>query len=167
MKCLKCGNEFPVRIIIEGKSRNLCKRKFCLECSPWKKHNTKNIINHFKDQKLCSRCKRTLNTNCFYRDKSREFGTFCKECTKNITRIRYQKIKEKIVQDMGGGCTKCGYNRHLGSLEFHHLDPNEKEHNDILKKSKAIRTEELKKCILLCSNCHKEEHFNINNTLVT
>ena len=66
---------------------------------------------------------------------------------------------------MGGKCqnTSCGYSKYLGALEFHHIDNNksfsisENGHTrswDILKN-------ELNKCIMLCSNCHKEIHANL------
>jgi len=43
--CLKCKKEFPITIIIDNKKRNLCSRKFCLDCSPFGSGNSKNIVN--------------------------------------------------------------------------------------------------------------------------
>lgn len=64
------------------------------------------------------------------------------------------------------GCQICGYNKCIGSLDFHHADPKEKD----LTISRAIRiwgtkrlTEEINKCIVLCANCHRELHYNQNN----
>lgn len=68
----------------------------------------------------------------------------------------------KIKEARGGYCVKCGYNRCLKALEFHHLDPLQKDFtisNDHFKLKEAV--EESKKCILLCSNCHKEFHDNL------
>ena len=61
---------------------------------------------------------------------------------------------------MGGKCQRCGYNRSLRALQFHHLDPKEK---DFHITGRDYHTwpkveEELKKCIMLCANCHFEEH---------
>jgi hypothetical protein len=42
-KCVKCDNEFPFIVTVEGKKRNLKSRKYCLDCSPWGQHNTKKI----------------------------------------------------------------------------------------------------------------------------
>ena len=52
----------------------------------------------------------------------------------------------------GGKCQRA--------LEFHHLDPNVKDFgiSSILTKSFTSLVEESDKCILLCSNCHAEEH---------
>lgn len=62
----------------------------------------------------------------------------------------------------GGKCERCGYNNYLGALEFHHLDPTKKEFtigNRDFKLQECI--EESKKCILICSNCHKELHAEL------
>lgn len=54
-----------------------------------------------------------------------------------------------------------GYNKYIGALEFHHKDPNSKDFNISQcrshKFSQKIK-DELDKCSLLCSNCHREEH---------
>lgn len=79
---------------------------------------------------------------------------------------RWRKnTKERMVNSMGGCCQICGYNRTHKALEFHHIDPNEKEMGFGETRANnvkwAILIEELKKCILLCSNCHKEVHEGI------
>lgn len=74
---------------------------------------------------------------------------------------RESKIKLRFVAEAGAHCQRCGYARNIDALLFHHLDPSTK----IISIQKAIRQhnvslikEELKKCILLCSNCHAEIH---------
>ena len=61
---------------------------------------------------------------------------------------------------MGGKCSKCGYDKNIAALGFHHLDPKTKEAEwgrmRLLNWKKTV--EELKKCILICSNCHIELH---------
>lgn len=67
-----------------------------------------------------------------------------------------------IRQQRGGKCEKCGYNRYLGALDFHHLNPSQKDFtvgNRDFKLKECI--EETKKCIMLCSNCHRELHANL------
>lgn len=55
-------------------------------------------------------------------------------------------------------CEKCGEND--GScLDFHHVDPDKKL--DVVSKLRMFKAklkEELKKCIVLCSNCHRKLH---------
>jgi hypothetical protein len=58
-------------------------------------------------------------------------------------------------------CTKCGFN-HPAALDFHHEDPNTKTGNVYFFASggqykKAY--EEIKKCIVLCANCHRIHHY--------
>lgn len=70
-----------------------------------------------------------------------------------------KKAKVKLVEYKGGKCEKCGYNKCIDALEFHHLDPNEKDFS-IAGKSWSLERlkREADKCILVCSNCHKEIH---------
>jgi len=58
-------------------------------------------------------------------------------------------------------CCRCGYCRNYAALEFHHLDPKEKDFNwtKLRETQWSQIIEELKKCILLCANCHREEHW--------
>ena len=49
--CVKCQKEFPSWVTIEGKPRNLCSRKYCLDCSPFGSHNTKNLTNAKKERR--------------------------------------------------------------------------------------------------------------------
>ena len=71
-----------------------------------------------------------------------------------------KNTKLKLITCMGNKCQICNYNKSTNALEFHHLDPNEKDFgiSSILTKSFASLVEESDKCILLCSNCHAEEH---------
>lgn len=65
---------------------------------------------------------------------------------------------------VGSYCSVCGYNRCKRALELHHVDASLKrfEISDaIYQKVKVTQEEielELKKCILICSNCHRELH---------
>lgn len=57
---------------------------------------------------------------------------------------------------------RCGYDKCISALEFHHIDPTTKDtivSSDSITLEKAIK--ESKKCILICSNCHKEFHANL------
>lgn len=76
-----------------------------------------------------------------------------------------KNTKIRIVSAMGGRCQICGYNKCNNALELHHIDPSQKElsFSKIRANPKSwdkIVTE-LKKSILLCSNCHKEVHAGI------
>jgi len=75
-------------------------------------------------------------------------------------RKRRRKVRVKAIEYLGGKCDKCGYDKCIDALEFHH---------QIGKKDFGISSkgytrswnrvkQELKKCVLLCANCHREVH---------
>jgi hypothetical protein len=70
-----------------------------------------------------------------------------------------QRTKQRLVEEAGGACAICGYDRCLAALQFHHLDPGEKSfalsHRGLARSFERTR-EEARKCILLCANCHAE-----------
>lgn len=74
------------------------------------------------------------------------------------------KRKEEMVYVMGDCCQICGYNKCIKALEFHHINPKEKDFNFNKAESKnwTITCEELKKCILVCANCHRGIHDNMH-----
>lgn len=88
----------------------------------------------------------------------------CRACAVEYVDVRRKLIKQKAVDYMGGKCSHCGYSKYVGALEFHHLDPKEK---DFGISGKVLGWErikkELEKCTLLCSNCHREEHDRLLN----
>jgi hypothetical protein len=72
---------------------------------------------------------------------------------------RRRKVKEILVADAGGRCTVCGYDHHVGVLQFHHRDPAQKRFSLSeagLARSLERAREEARKCVLLCANCHTE-----------
>jgi len=82
----------------------------------------------------------------------------CRACRVEAVMKRRRKVKQLLVTEAGGRCRLCGYERCLAALEFHHLDPNAKEFGVSRRGARsidALRTE-VRKCILLCSNCHAE-----------
>ncbi|MBW4507066.1 MAG: HNH endonuclease [Scytonematopsis contorta HA4267-MV1] len=164
-ECRKCGAKFPNKILIDGKVKNVQNRKFCLECSPYGKHNTVDLtILKDKSTKTCPKCKRQLMPEAFYlRRDGKDLSTYCKECGNRQTVERMRLFKEKSVAYKGGKCSKCGYNRCIDALEFHHINPEEKDLSLSAGKSYSFERvkAELDKCILLCANCHREVHMSM------
>jgi len=74
-----------------------------------------------------------------------------------------QRVKIKLVEYKGGSCQICGYNKCVRSLQFHHVNPMEKDYT-ISGKTKAFdkMVKEVDKCILVCNNCHGEIHEQID-----
>lgn len=89
----------------------------------------------------------------------------CKQCNVDAVRKRRHALKEKAVEYLGGKCIVCGYDNCLAALEFHHPDKN-KEFGIAQKgytKSWIKVKAELDKCILVCSNHHKEIESGVIN----
>lgn len=75
-----------------------------------------------------------------------------------------KRNKERAVEYKGGKCEKCGYDKCISALEFHHLDPTQKDFNPSINMNMAWDKiqNEIDKCILVCANCHREIHEEIN-----
>jgi hypothetical protein len=74
--------------------------------------------------------------------------------------------KEEIRNKFGGKCQICSYDKCQSVLSFHHLPGTNKKFtisDAIVRKRKSDQelVEELKKCILVCANCHGEIHAGI------
>lgn len=71
-----------------------------------------------------------------------------------------RKRKETLIRVMGGKCALCGYNKCNSALEFHHINPSEKNYQLSSGSTRSLNRDfvEARKCILLCSNCHREVH---------
>lgn len=85
----------------------------------------------------------------------------CLKCQTLYVHQKRQKTKRDAIAYKGGCCNLCGYNKCVAALEFHHLDPLFKEFeicSSLHNKSAETMQKELDKCILLCANCHREEH---------
>lgn len=79
-------------------------------------------------------------------------------------KVHRHKVKEELIKYKGGKCEICGYNKCHGALDFHHLDPSQKDFNisdsNVYKNLDKLK-EEVDKCILVCANCHRELHYNV------
>lgn len=82
---------------------------------------------------------------------------------RNIEKVirRRQKLKQIAIEYKGGKCEKCGYDKNIPWVyDFHHVEPGEKDFKiSTYSGSEKKMKEELDKCIMLCSNCHREIHY--------
>lgn len=94
------------------------------------------------------------NRICIYIYKSGEMKTYWSVVGK------YTNKRKKILKNLKiNGCAICGYDKCDRALEFHHTNPQDKKFSLIawtMHKNPSLVVEELNKCILLCSNCHRE-----------
>ncbi len=118
-------------------------------------------------KKLCEICNEEFDSNSPTR-------IYCYKCSGDSTRLdnetrKHQKtvlrrsMKLQAIKMLGGKCSKCGYDRCVDALEFHHENQDEKEFK--LGSGNTMSWKDYKseamKCILVCSNCHKEIHSKI------
>ena len=89
-------------------------------------------------------------------------GLRCGKCASQWVVVSRQKKKEELIVLLGGKCARCGYDKYAGALDFHHRDPKQKSFALSVRGlcySWQTIVKEVKKCTLLCKNCHAEvEH---------
>ncbi|MDE5830522.1 MAG: hypothetical protein K2H53_02325 [Clostridia bacterium] len=122
-------------------------------------------------KRICEICEKTFDTDSYTR-------IYCYECSGESTRTEYQSrkhqktilrrnMKLQAIKLLGGECSICGYKKCVDALEFHHKDPKEKDFK--LGAGNTMSWKEYKKeaskCILVCSNCHKEIHSKMGYKL--
>lgn len=149
-KCLKCHNALPNRVIVDGIERIINKRKYCLECSPFGMKNTKRLHLPLRDKntkKHCIECGRDFKWTK---------NNVCSTCR---TFKRRNDQRKKSIEYLGGKCYHCGH-KDYDVLTFHHKNPKTKKFTLCQSWQKSWKTllAEIKKCILLCANCHMKLH---------
>ena len=109
--------------------------------------------------KFCPQCCQNCSISDFYKrgEKIGGYG-WCKSCLNKITVQKQRETKQKCVDYKGGKCVICGYDNYIGALDFHHLEPGEKDFCISRVKNRKFEDikKELDKCVLLCSTCHRE-----------
>ena len=112
--------------------------------------------------KICCICKKELDEERFYwreRTKQRRQAQ-CKKCLLEYQKQRWHNRKIQAIEYKGGVCVDCGQMPHWAAMQFHHLNPADKEFSwgkGRLKSWEKVKVE-LDKCVLLCANCHAVRH---------
>ena len=79
----------------------------------------------------------------------------------NITKKKLRNRRKRIISryKLLKGCQLCGYKKHFSALEFDHINRSSKIKavSMLIKENNSWKMvkEEIKKCMLLCSNCHR------------
>jgi len=109
------------------------------------------LVADFKRKESQSKMKKRIKNRLKEQDKAKK---------------RRSRFKQKCVDYKGGKCAICGYDKCLAALDFHHVNPT----LDDIRISKifpfkfnVMIQKELDKCILLCSNCHREFHSGLTD----
>ena len=162
--CLNCGNGFEQHVEVDGIMRNLQRRRYCLECSPFGGGLRTRLPG---DTRLCKRVERVRIVAfgqivpCLICGREYAFNkrkghqtSICNSCNANRKRNR---VKTKAVEYKGGCCQQCGYSKCLRSLQFHHEDRSKKDFT--IGGKMAWSWERLKveldKCTLVCEKLER------------
>ena len=117
-----------------------------------------------RDGHLCKHCGETDTSKFVSRGHGRICRSVCKACHARYTIERFREYRRKAVSLKGDKCCRCGYNKCIGALEFHHRDPAKKDPKwrqmRLWKIERILK--ELEKCELVCSNCHREIHWSLH-----
>lgn len=87
----------------------------------------------------------------------------CSKCASEATARVVKEKQDRAYERYGHSCKNCGYSKCRTALEFHHIDPKEKEitPSKVFSRKWESIIKELDKCILLCANCHREVHSGV------
>ena len=106
----------------------------------------------------CGRCGES-DTSKFYGNKRK----VCGPCHNAYNIKAGQEKRLRAVQELGGHCLKCGFDRFSCSLDIHHRDAREKDPNFRSMRGWSWEhiSAELAKCVLVCKNCHAAIHAGL------
>ena len=136
-------------------------KMYCSRSCQAKMYRYRKINNIDSSIKICPKCGKEFKIKSFAYERR-----YCYDCIPEydhkLSGSELRKIiKQWAVEEKGGKCQCCGYDNCIEALEFHHLNPNEK---DFTLSDRNLITDwdlikpEIDKCILVCANCHREIH---------
>lgn len=133
--------------------------------------------------KICSKCKALKPASDFHKNKGKSDGlqNICKVCAKErdalsyasnesrrrlikLTRTRKTSSNRQFLSRYKRfiGCQNCGEKEPI-VLDHHHDNPGGKEGDpsNLCSRSRKRLKEEVRKCIVLCANCHRKVHAGL------
>jgi hypothetical protein len=135
--CRLCGVYFRNWLLIEGKPRNISNLRYCLQCSPWGQHNTRQLESNPRKRtvppgtwceelppKRCPSCGMEKPASEFYlRSDGRRSFSWCRECNNQHRVARFREDRYRALLHYGHGdiyCRCCG-ERHIEFLSLDHI----------------------------------------------
>ena len=96
----------------------------------------------------------------YHKQKSREHYQKYKAKYNERNRLQKQRTREIILEAKKEGCVKCS-EKEPACLDFHHLGGKDATVSSMLGMNDERVEEEINKCVVLCSNCHRKLHAGI------
>lgn len=128
--------------------------------------------------KWCSEGKHEVDVTEFWK-RGNTLQPNCKTCQGKLNRERHKERKSEHVTNIRANtlrrngifkqwkttlrCSLCP-ETHPSCLDFHHLDPSHKEFSigdAFNKRGLDAVVDEIGKCVVLCSNCHRKVHDGV------
>lgn len=161
-KCKYCGKEFETKEQLGG---------HMVWCKENPNRNGHSGFKKYDDIPEEDMGKKVIMRNCdkhgYTEFTLRKDGVYrCKKCASDAVQKRRKKLKEELVTYKGGKCERCGYDECIAALEFHHINPDEKEFGISttgVTRSLEVLKKEADKCVLLCCNCHRKLHWLLDS----
>jgi len=172
IECACCGKQ-----VVRGRTQhNKNKNSFCDSVCAAKYNNRKHPKRKATTPEPCPTCGNPKSSvavkcvDCFNRERaarSAESLADRLEAGRRAVGSYKKRMKLKAIEYKGGSCSLCGYNKSIRSLEFHHVNPSEKDFSlsSVTRKWEVVKPE-LDKCILVCANCHGEIHEGLHPDLL-
>lgn len=152
--CVNCGVEFTPK-----NGKQVCCSKRC-NTEKWRKLNPEKFKEsqrkNDEKRKGVSRYNSEVRKR-WYKNKSSD-SEFREKINEQYNERRSKTQDFLRTYKLSKGCKDCGYKKHHAALEFDHIT-GEKEFNVCNAKSIKQAKEEIKKCEVVCSNCHKIRTF--------
>ena len=149
-----CGRAIPRRAMIDGKNRQLHMRRRCLVCLPFGSPRRR-----WTGVVLATSVERREKNRTKMKRRYDERRVLTGRCPVHAMRARRRQY---VVDLLGAACMICGYARCVGALEFHHvLGKSYPLSGGAFNKKLRDIVDELVKCVLICPNCHGEDHVGV------
>ena len=118
--------------------------------------------------KICKKCKEITEFTKREIIQGKQIYRYrCRECTAELNKKRrIELLNYTDSYKKATPCQKCGFDD-FRALQFHHINREDKSFtiSEAVKNRISLNTisREIKKCLILCANCHQILHWNERN----
>ena len=163
---LEAASKFVCESVLPKNTRGYeCSASSCSKMAYAKGLCNGNYLRHRKGYSLESPIKhRRRAPHCITCGKETNSKGGWMRCTAHYKARRRNSIKAVIIDLFGGKCMLCEQSFPVCVYDFHHVGEKDKPVSPLISSgSPSEIAKEIIKCVLLCANCHRMEHFNDND----
>lgn len=156
--CIVCGKEFTAQRTTKKYCSRSCENRY--HAIRKKEIEAAAIQGVDLTVKKCLICESEFKP----KDKNANQRTCCYKCMPEGVQLQRSGFLDLLRKKYGGKCQRCGYSAYLGALDFHHIEQEDKDFtigNRDFRLAECVN--EAKKCVLICTNCHREIHAGLWN----